>query len=76
MKSSLDQLLLYFLFLENSHFVLHYLYANTKRKPETELVYYEHDREDDEAICRECSQKKDREIEQSVVDVDIWNFEK
>ena len=47
-----------------------------KCKPESELVYYQHDREDDEAICRECSQKKNREIEQSVVDVDIWNFEK
>ena len=39
-------------------------------------LYYQHDREDDEAICRECSQKKNREIEQSVVDVDIWKFEK
>lgn len=28
-----------------------------KRKPESELVYYQNGREDDEAICRECSRK-------------------
>ena len=33
-----------------------------KRKPESELVCYENGRDDDEAICRECSRKKDAEI--------------
>ena len=47
-----------------------------KRKPESELVYYQHDCDDDEAICRECSQKKNREIEKSFVDVDTSDFEK
>lgn len=45
-----------------------------KRKPESELVSYQQDCE--EAICRECSRKKDEEIERSVFDVDAWNFEK
>ena len=32
-------------------------------------LYYQHDREDDEAICRECSQKKDRKIERPFIDL-------
>ena len=32
-------------------------------------LYYQHDRDDDEAICRECSQKKDRKIERPFIDL-------
>ena len=39
-----------------------------KRKPESELVYYQNGRDDDDAICRECSRKMDAEIERSKPD--------
>lgn len=47
-----------------------------KRKPESELMCYQHDRDDDEAICRECSRKRDKEIERSFIDLDILGFKK